>query len=162
MMIRILAVVAAIGAVAPAVAADADKNPLFKGGFQYNDAGTRPATNDGLYQALGGKEKIGAFTAEFVDLIGKDDRIGHYFAGVDLDHLRQMLTDQFIELSGGPVTYVGRDMNEVHSSLGITRADFNRLAEDLQVAMDHHGVPFSTQNRLIALLASMQRAVVTK
>jgi len=73
-----------------------------------------------------------------------------------------MLTDQFIELSGGPVTYHGRDIAEVHSTLGITNADFNRLAENLQVAMDHHGVPFPTQNRLVALLASMQRAVVTK
>jgi hemoglobin len=53
-------------------------------------------------------------------------------------------------------------MAEVHSTLGITNADFNRLAEDLQVAMDHHGVSFPTQNRLVALLASMQRVVVTK
>ncbi|MGO8915128.1 MAG: group I truncated hemoglobin [Stellaceae bacterium] len=142
--------------------AQAEKNDLFKGGFQYNDMGATPPKDDSLYRALGGKEKIAAFTTEFVGLIAKDDRIGHFFVDIDLDHLGQMLTDQFIELSGGPVAYAGRDMAEVHRSLGIANADFNRLAEDLQAAMDHHDVPFATQNRLVALLASMQRAVVTK
>jgi hemoglobin len=145
-----------------AMAQQAPKNDLFKGGFQYNDMGATPPRDDSLFRALGGKEKIAAFTTEFVGLIAKDDRIGHYFATVDLDHLGKMLTDQFIELSGGPVAYVGRDMVEVHRSLSITNADFNRLAEDLQVAMEHHDVSFATQNRLVALLASMQRAVVTK
>jgi len=157
-----LCLAAPLAALAQSQKAPSQKNELYKGGFQYNSVGATPPTDDSLYQALGGKEKISAFTAEFVGLISQDDRIGHYFAKNRLDHLRRMLTDQFIELSGGPVAYRGRDIAEVHSTMGITNADFNRLAENLQVAMDHQGVPFPTQNRLVALLASMQRAVVTK
>ena len=56
----------------------------------------------------------------------------------------------------------GRDMAQLHRSMGITNADFDRLAENLQVSMEHHDVPFATQNRLVALLASMQRVIVTK
>jgi len=157
-----LATLALCLALPLAASADEPKNDLYKGGFQYHDMGATPNKDDSLYQALGGKDKIHAFTKEFVGLIAKDDRIGHYFVNVDLDHLTDMLSDQFVELGGGPVKYEGRDMVEVHSSLGIGNADFNRLAEDLQVAMDHAGVSFPTQNRLVALLASMQRAVVTK
>ncbi len=133
-----------------------------KGGFQYNQFGATPPTDDALFQALGGTEKITAFTKDFVARLAADNRIGKYFQGVDLDHLAQMLTEQFIELSGGPVKYSGREMTEVHQGLGIHNADFNRLAEDLQVSMDKFDVPFTTQSRLIALLASMQRAVVTE
>jgi len=162
-MNRIKLAAMALCLAAPLTAlAQSQNNELYKGGFQYNSVGATPAKDDSLYRALGGQEKISAFTAEFVGLIAKDDRIGHFFANIDLDHLKQELTDQFVELSGGPVAYGGRDMAEVHSTLGITNADFNRLAEDLQVAMDHNGIPFATQNRLVALLASMQRAVVTK
>ena len=142
-------------------ATDVESGP-HRGGFQYNATGAVPGKDDSLYRDLGGQENISAFTIEFVGLISKDDRIGHFFTNVNLDHLGQELTEQFIDLSGGPIKYTGREMAEVHGSLGITNADFNRLAEDLQVAMNHHNVPFATQNRLIALLASMQRVVVTK
>jgi len=140
----------------------ADENPLHKGGFHYNEAGQTPPQGDGLYKDLGGSEKIAAFTSDFVGMIVKDDQIGHFFQGVNTDRLTRMLTAQFIELSGGPASYKGREMAETHAGMGVTNADFNRLAEVLQIAMDRQDVPFSTQNRLVGLLASMQRDVVTK
>jgi hemoglobin len=142
--------------------AHADEDPLHKGGFHYNQAGQTPPHDDGLYQDLGGSEKIAIFTKDFVGMIVKDEQIGHFFQGVNTDRLTRMLTAQFIELSGGPAAYKGREMAETHAGMGVTNADFNRLAEILQIAMDNNGVPFSTQNRLVALLASMQRDVVTK
>ena len=42
------------------------------------------------------------------------------------------------------------------------RAQFNALAEDLQVAMERTGVPPRFQNKLMARLAPMQRDIVTK
>lgn len=148
--------------VLPLCALAEGENALYKGGFQYNEAGAAPPRDDGLYRALGGQENIAAFTREFVGLLAQDERIGHFFKGVDLDHLGQRLTEQFIALSGGPVPYGGHDMKAMHDGLGITKSDFNRLAEDLQSAMDHHDVSFATQNRLLALLAPMERAIVTK
>ncbi len=145
----------------PAAAQTVDKG-LYRGGFQYNDMGATPPAGDSLYKDLGGEEKIAAFTKDFVDMISTDPQIGHYFAKVNLEHLTKELTDQFIDLSGGPVKYTGADMGTIHQGMGVTNADFNKLAELLQIAMDKHDVPFATQNRLVALLASMQRVVVTK
>lgn len=155
----VVAAAASFCVMAPAMAQD---SPNYRGGFQYNTMGATPNKSDSLYKDLGGAEKITAFTKDFVVMIAADPQIGKFFAGVDLDHLTKQLTDQFIDLSGGPVKYSGRDMTEVHAPLAITDADFNKLAEDLQIAMDKHDVSFATQNRLVALLASMQRAVVTK
>ena len=53
-------------------------------------------------------------------------------------------------------------MTEIHDGLNITNAQFNALAEDLQLAMERNGVPARFQNKLIAKLAPMQRAMVTK
>jgi len=44
----------------------------------------------------------------------------------------------------------------------VTRAKFNAVAEDLQTAMERTGLPYWTQNRLMALLAPMQRDIVTQ
>jgi hemoglobin len=127
------------------------------GGF-YEHGGKDP----GLFEALGGQEKIAAFTKDFVGIIAADPQIGHFFQRVNKDRLARKLTEQFVELAGGPGHYSGGDMDGVHESLGITNADFNKLAEDLQTAMDRNDIGFATQNRLIALLAPMQRAIVTK
>jgi len=53
-------------------------------------------------------------------------------------------------------------MAESHRELEIARGDFNRLVEVLQDCMDAKGIPFGTQNRMLALLAPMHRDIVTK
>lgn len=119
-------------------------------------------TNDSLYRDLGGKEKIELFTNDFVDILLQDPRIKDFFKDTNIPRLKMLLAEQFISLAGGPVKYSGADMKSVHTGLNIRNADFNALAEDLQIAMDRAKVPFFTQNRLIALLAPMQRDIVTK
>jgi hemoglobin len=121
--------------------------------------------DDSLYQALGGKEKIQAFTKDFVVIITTDPRIMAFFKGSDLPRLETMLVDQFCELTGGPCKYKGRTMQDVHDGNNadgrkVADRDFNALAEDLQIAMERAGVPSRASNKLVALLAPMQRDVV--
>lgn len=118
--------------------------------------------DDSLYRALGGKENIIRFSAEFVDIAVNDDRIKATFANASLGRIKHMLAAQICALSGGPVVYKGRNMVRAHAKLGLRNADFNAGVEDLQTAMDHAGIPFYTQNKLLALLAPMQRDIVTK
>ena len=51
-------------------------------------------------------------------------------------------------------------MKKAHAGVDITRTDFNALVEVLQQSMDARGISFSTQNRLLAKLAPMHRAIV--
>lgn len=118
--------------------------------------------NDSLYRDLGGKERIEAFTNDFVEVLLQDPRIKDFFKDTNIPRLKMLLAEQFISLAGGPVKYSGSDMKAVHTGLNIRNVDFNALVEDLQIAMDRAKVPFFTQNRLLALLAPMQRDVVTK
>lgn len=125
-------------------------------------AGGAPIEGQGVYDAFKGREGIARIMEDFVPRIVADPRIGHRFKDTNLERLKLMLTTQVCYLVGGPCTYEGRDMDEVHQGLNLTNADFNALAEDLQVSMDKEKVPFAAQNRLLTKLAPMQRVIVDK
>ena len=121
-----------------------------------------PATGDSTYQGLGGQSGIKKIVGTFVPMVLADPRINESFKDTDLKNLSMRLEEQLCELSGGPCKYKGKDMKEIHDGLNITNAQFNALAEDLQAAMDKHGVAPAVQNKLVAKLAPMQKDVVTK
>lgn len=118
--------------------------------------------DDSTFQGLGGKPGIQKIVATFVPLILADARIKESFKDSDIKNLTMRLEEQFCALSGGPCTYQGKDMVEIHDGLNITNAQFNALAEDLQLAMEQVGVAPRAQNKLMARLAPMQRGIVTK
>ena len=115
-----------------------------------------------LYQALGEKPGITRLVDDFVNRVVKDPRIGGHFKDTKPAALKESLTDQFCQLSGGPCKYEGADMKSVHADMDINKGHFNALVEVLQSAMDAQGIPFAQQNRLLALLAPMHRDVITK
>jgi len=120
------------------------------------------ATNAGptLYERIGGEAKLRAAVHEFVLIIESDDRINFTFAETDLKKFEQLLFEQLCNLTDGGCKYTGRDMYTAHAKLNITNAQFNALAEDLYLAFDHVHVPYRLQNKVVALLAPMQRDVV--
>lgn len=126
-------------------------------------AASRPAmaAPAGLYQALGEKEGIARLMDDFVNRAVKDPRIGHHFKDTKPQALKESLTDQICQLSGGPCQYEGADMKAAHADMDISKAHFNALVELLQAAMAAQGIPFAQQNRLLALLAPMHRDIIT-
>ena len=121
-----------------------------------------PTPDDATFRGLGGKPGIKKIVDTLIPLILADPRIKESFTDIDMKNLAKRLEEQFCELSGGPCKYKGKDMVEIHDGLNITRAQFNALAEDLQIAMERVGVPSRYQNKLVARLAPMARGIVIK
>ncbi len=119
------------------------------------------AAPPGLYAALGEKAGIDRIVDDFVDRLLRHPRIGTQFKDTKPAALKESLAEQFCVLSGGPCTYQGADMRELHADMEINKGDFNALVEVLQRAMDAQGIPFAQQNRLLALLAPMHRDIIT-
>lgn len=115
----------------------------------------------GLYQALGEKAGIARLMDDFVNRVVQDARIRDHFKDTKPQALKESLTDQVCELSGGPCKYDGADMKSAHADMQISKAHFNALVEVLQAAMDAQRIPFAQQNRLLALLAPMHRDIIT-
>ena len=136
--------------------------PAFAQTVPANAATVRSAAPAGLYQALGEKPGITRLVDDFVNRVVKDPRIGGHFKDTKPAALKESLTDQICQLSGGPCKYEGADMKSAHADMDINKGHFNALVEVLQSAMDAQGIPFAQQNRLLALLAPMHRDVITK
>ena len=126
-----------------------------------NPAPAHPELRPVLEQ-FGGEAGLTRLMDTFMAGLLADERMGPFFANADQARVKRQLVEQFCVILGGDCTYTGRDMKSSHSGMGVDRADFNRLVEVLQVAMDQHDVPFSAQNKLLAKLAPMHREVVTE
>lgn len=113
-----------------------------------------------LYERMGGEAKLKAVADEFTNTVLADDRINFTFAETDLNKFRRLIFEQLCELTQGPCKYTGRTMKESHKKLDINNAMFNALAEDMYIALDRVHVPYRLQNRLMAMLAPMQKDIV--
>jgi hemoglobin len=118
--------------------------------------------DDPLFHDLGGRDGIATIVDDATVNFLADPRIKATFDNTNMDRFKGNLTDQLCVVAGGPCEYKGQSMHDAHKGLHLTNADFNALVEDLQAGMDKAGVPFATQNRLLARLAPMQHDVVTK
>ena len=124
---------------------------LLLGGCQ--SLNTEPENS--LYQQLGEREGIANVVEDLLYLIVEDERINQQFKGMDVAQFHHNLTDQLCELSGGPCSYTGREMRELHSDMAITDTQFNALAENLILAMEKNDIPTGAQNRLIKQLVPL-------
>jgi hemoglobin len=115
-----------------------------------------------LYEEIGGEAKMRAVAEEFTNVLLADPRINFTFANTDLAKFKQLIFEQFCNISGGPCQYTGRSMKESHEKLNSTNAQFNALAEDLYIAFERTNVPYRLQNKMMALLAPMQKDIVKK
>jgi hemoglobin len=126
-------------------------------------SGCASAPPDGrTYAQLGGAAGIQAIVDDLLEAILVDDRINFQFAQTDIAHFRAKLTEQICVESGGPCTYTGLPMDEVHAGRGIDDVQFNALVEDLVAVMEHRAVPVAAQNRLLRRLAPMHAGIVRK
>ena len=123
-------------------------------------AGAPAPADDTLFRALGGQPGLDRIVAEFVPRLAADSRTGEFFKKTNQAHLRLMLAQQFCVVSGGGCVYTGLPMKLAHQDIDVSKGDFNALVEVLQASMDAQGVPFATQNQLLARLAPMHRDIV--
>src|SRR5262249_35007568 len=113
-----------------------------------------------LFEQIGGEARLRAGVDEFTNIVLADERINFTFAEAGIKKFQQLLYEQLCELTHGPCKYTGRAMYEAHRKLNINNAQFNALAEDLYLAFDHEHVPYRVQNKVVAMLAPMQKDCV--
>jgi hemoglobin len=115
---------------------------------------------DSLYSELGGKEGIEKIVDNFIDEFSYNRDVIKHFEKTDFDHFRARLVEQLCSISGGPCTYTGQSMLEVHRKMNVSEAEFNAMVDDLYKAMQRANVSVPAQNRLIALLAPMRSDII--
>ncbi len=97
-----------------------------------------------LYEKLGGAEAVKLAVDNFYERVLQDDRVKHFFDGMDMvkqkGHQRAFLTYAF----GGAPHYDGRAMREAHKHLveeqGLKGEHFDAIAENLERTLQDLGI----------------------
>jgi hemoglobin len=116
-----------------------------------------------LYKRLGGREGISIVVADFVTNMTGDGRVNARFKdmkGPEIERLKSNLSDQICDATGGPCSYVGRDMKTAHKGMKITEAEWNATVENLVKAMDKNKVGAKEKSELLGALGPMKADIV--
>lgn len=121
-----------------------------------------------LYDQLGGEKGVAAVVDAFVGRVAVDPVINWMFVDADMVRVTTMLNDQICAATGGPCTYTGGSMVDVHAHMAITDAQWDATVNDLLLGLSDVGVPYTPDfsgglpaDTLILALAAMHDEIVT-
>jgi hemoglobin len=126
-------------------------------------ATVEPPKEPSLYQRLGRREGISLVVDDFVANVVADNRINARFKTLQpaqVFKLRTNLADQICAASGGPCSYLGKDMKTAHKDMKITDAEWNATVEALVKALDKHKVGAREKQELLGALGPMKKDIV--
>ena len=118
-----------------------------------------------LYKRLGGREGIAVVVDDFVTNMVADTRVNERFKamkGPEVAKLKANLADQICDATGGPCSYLGRDMKTTHRGMKITEAEWSATVENLTKALDKHKVGAKEKQELIGAIAPMKGDIVNQ
>ncbi|MBI3106909.1 MAG: group 1 truncated hemoglobin [Candidatus Rokubacteria bacterium] len=116
-----------------------------------------------LYKRLGGRDGIALVVDDFVANVVADARVNARFKGMQppaVFKLKSNLSDQICDATGGPCSYLGRDMKTAHKGMNITDAEWNATVENLVKALDKHRAGGKEKSELLGVLGPMKGAIV--
>lgn len=113
-----------------------------------------------LFEKLGGSEAVQLAVDKFYERVLQDDRVKHFFEGIDMvkqrDHQRAFFTYAF----GGAPHYDGQPMRKAHQNLvkhqGLQGEHFDAIAEDLVLTLQELGVSPELIAEVVAIAGSPQ------
>ena len=120
-----------------------------------------------LYERLGGAYSIAVVVDDFIDRIMSDSRLNAN-PRVDEAHHRvspqgfkYYVTEQVCWAAGGPQTYSGRSMADLHRDLLISNAEWDAFMDDFDQTLTKFDVPERERGELVAVIESTKSDIVT-
>jgi hemoglobin len=126
-------------------------------------AGSSAPSAPSLYRRLGGREGIALVVGDFTANMAGDARVNERFKGLkppEVEKFKSNLADQICEATGGPCSYLGKDMKKAHEGMKITEAEWNATVENLVKALDKNNVNAQAKQELLGALAPMKKDIV--
>jgi len=119
-----------------------------------------------LFEKIGGHAAVDAAVDRFYKHVLADDRIKHFFEGVDMQrqrrHQKMFLTYAF----GGAPNYSGRSMREAHRHLveeqGLDDSHFDAVVEDLALTLRELNVAEELVREVIDVTESVRDDVLNR
>ena len=119
-----------------------------------------------LFDRLGGQAAIDAFVPLFYEKVLADDRVNHFFRGVNIEAQGAKL-NAFLTLGfGGPNNYSGKDLREGHGHLvterGLNDSHFDVALGVIKVALEELSVPADVVSEVLTVAEGLRSDVLNK
>lgn len=127
--------------------------------------GGKAEPSKSLYEKLGGEAAVNAAVDIFYRKVLKDDRIKHFFDGVDMGKQAAKQKAFLTMAFGGPHNYTGEDMRKGHAHLvakGLNDSHFNAVMENLGATLQELNVPGELIAQCAAIAESTRKDVLGK
>ena len=113
-----------------------------------------------MYQQLGGQTGLDRLVDSFINQIGHDEQIIHYFEHANISHFREGFINHLCVLTDGPCEYTRDSMVEIHTGMHINEADFNHVVDLLINAMNEQNIDHTVQNKILAKMAPLRSEII--
>lgn len=124
---------------------------------------TTHTTDISLFEQIGGAAAVDAAVDVFYRKVLTDDRVSHFFDGVDMDRQRGKQKAFLTMAFGGPHSYTGRDMRQGHAHLltmGLNDSHVDAIIELLGGTLQELGVADNLIAKVAAIAESTRNDVL--
>jgi hemoglobin len=118
-----------------------------------------------LFEQIGGAKAMDAAVDVFYRRVLSDDRISHFFEGVDMERQAAKQKAFLTMVCGGPNSYTGMDMRKGHAHLvkrGLNDTHFNVVVEHLGGTLKELGVPAPLIEQVAKIAESVRADVLNR
>ncbi|WP_461034326.1 group I truncated hemoglobin [Streptomyces mayteni] len=126
-----------------------------------SSAAERQSAGDTLFDQLGGEAAVATVVDIFYERVLADESLAGFFAGVDVDRLKNHQRRFVGQALGAAHPYGGRSMARAHGRLGVTDAAFDRVVGHLAAALTEAGVDADAIGVIAAKLTPLRADIVT-
>lgn len=113
-----------------------------------------------LYERIGGSESIEAAIEAFYERVLNDDRVSHYFDGVDVERLKRRQKTFFEYGTGGPAEYDVGLIKILHARHDIDQEAYEVFTDHFEDTLEAFDVPEQEREELMAAVHSFRDDVV--
>ncbi len=116
-----------------------------------------------IYEKIGGEPAMAAAVESFYRKVLSDDRVAHFFDGVDMDGQMAKQKGFLTMVTGGPNSYTGRNMRDAHAKLvarGLDDSHVDAIIELLGQTLKELGVGDEEIQQVAALAESVRDDVL--
>jgi hemoglobin len=119
------------------------------------------AADTSIYHAIGGEPALIAVVDDFYERVVGDPGLAGFFAGTNMNKLKGRQVEFFAAALGGPHTYTGAPMRQVHQGRGIRQEHFDLVAGHLVAALGAAGVPGEIISQIVGVVAPLAKDIAS-
>ena len=119
-----------------------------------------------LWDALGGEQVLAKVVDRFVDLATTDPKVNYSRGGrypindATLGFSKRAALQFISAATGGPYSYSGKPIREIHAGMNISDQEFDAITADFRRALEENGVTQELAQLAVGMVNATRSAIV--